>query len=214
MDGGALFRVRTEARTRVLTEMSEIRLHKNEVGGYAYNDVNTLITKIERALECQLFKNSADGIKGLTSDVGNALNDYKLTVHIKKRDVIAASREAAERASTDDSTVKQEINNNSDAQDEADWQNVFRLASVGFKEGIAEGITKIVRRDITNPILRTTDNSNFKSVDKYQIHQLFTAITEGVERPESSNIRRQFVNITGKIFDWRETVVTNIEWMA
>ena len=45
MDGGALFRVRTEARTRVLTEMSEIRLHKNKVGGYAYNDVNTLITK-------------------------------------------------------------------------------------------------------------------------------------------------------------------------
>ena len=44
MDGSTLFRVRTEARTRVLTEMSEIRLHKNKVGGYAYNDANTLIT--------------------------------------------------------------------------------------------------------------------------------------------------------------------------
>ena len=44
MDGRALFRVRIEARTRVLTEMSEIRLHKNKVGGYAYNDANTLIT--------------------------------------------------------------------------------------------------------------------------------------------------------------------------
>ena len=46
MDGGALFRVHREARTRVLTEMSEIRLHKNEVGGYAYNDANTLLTQI------------------------------------------------------------------------------------------------------------------------------------------------------------------------
>ena len=46
MDGGALFRVRTEARTRVLTEMSEICLHKNKVGGYAYNDANTLLTQI------------------------------------------------------------------------------------------------------------------------------------------------------------------------
>ena len=44
MDGGALFHVRTEARTRVLTEMSEIRLHKNEVGGYSYNNANTLLT--------------------------------------------------------------------------------------------------------------------------------------------------------------------------
>ena len=56
MDGGALFRVRTEARTRVLTEMSEIRLHKNEVGVYAYNCANTLLTQIEQILEHQLYK--------------------------------------------------------------------------------------------------------------------------------------------------------------
>ena len=75
-------------------------------------------------------------------------------------------------------------------------------------------ITKIVGRDITNPILRTTDNSNFNSVDKYQIHQLFTAITEGAERPDSSNTRQKFVNIAGKNFDWRETFMTNVEQMA
>ena len=44
MEIGALFRVCTEERTRVLTAMSEIRLHKNEVGGYAYNYANTLLT--------------------------------------------------------------------------------------------------------------------------------------------------------------------------
>ena len=51
---------------------------------------------------------------------------------------------------------------NSDAQDEADRQNVFCLADIRIKEGIAEVITKIVGRDITNPISRTTDNSDFK----------------------------------------------------
>ena len=76
-----------------------------------------------------------------------------------------------------------------------------------------EGITKIVERDITNPILRTTDKSDFKSVDQYQIHQLFTAITEGAEQLESSKIWRQFVNIAGTIFDWRETVESNVERM-
>ena len=91
IDSGALFRVHVEARTRVLTERSEICLHKNEVGGCAYNDANTLITQIERVLERQLFKDSADRIKVLASVVGNELNDYKLTVHIKKRDVLAAS---------------------------------------------------------------------------------------------------------------------------
>ena len=53
--------------------------------------------------------------------------------------MIAASRAAAKRASTDDITVEPEIDNNSDAQDEADRQNIFRLAVIGVKEGIVEG---------------------------------------------------------------------------
>ena len=109
MDNDALFRVHKEAGTRILTEMSEIRLHKNEVGGCTYNDVNTLLTQIERVLERHLYEDSADGIKGLLSDVSNALNEYKSTIYIKKRDVLAASRAAAERASTEDSNVEPEI---------------------------------------------------------------------------------------------------------
>ena len=72
-------------------------------------------------------------MKELTCAVGNALNDYKSTVHIKKRDVLAASRAAAEWAIIKDSTIEPEINTNSDAQDEADRQNVFRLTAIGFK---------------------------------------------------------------------------------
>ena len=59
-------------------------------------------------------------MKGLASDVSNVLREYKSKIHIKKRDVLAASRAAADRASTDDSTIEPEMTNNSDAQDEAD----------------------------------------------------------------------------------------------
>ena len=86
--------------------MSEIRLHKNKVVSYAYNNVNTILTQIERVLEERLFKDSAYRMKGLANDVCNALNNYKSTVHIKKRDVLAASRVDAERASTNNSTVE------------------------------------------------------------------------------------------------------------
>ena len=161
-----------------------------------------------------MYEGSANRMKGLVSDVSNGLNKYKSTIHTKKRDVLVASRAASKHTNTDDSTVEIEIANNSDAQDKANCQNVFRLAAIGINEGIAEGITKIVRRGITNPILRTKDNSNLKLVDQFQIHQLFTAIIEGLERPDSTNIRRQFVNNAGTILDWRETVVTNVECMA
>ena len=75
MGGGALFCVHTEARTRVLTEMSEIRLHKNKVGGYAYSDANKLIIQIKRVFEQQLFEDSADKMEGLARAVGNVLNN-------------------------------------------------------------------------------------------------------------------------------------------
>ena len=133
MDSGALFRVRTDARTRVLMEMLEFCLHKNVVGGYAYKDVNTLLTHIKRVLERQLYEDSAVRMKGLASNVINAINDYKSTIHIKKRELLAASRAASERANTNDRTVKPKIANNSDAQGEADQQNVFCLAAIGVK---------------------------------------------------------------------------------
>ena len=119
MDDGVLFCVRTAARARVLTEISELCLHKNEVGGYAYNDANMILIQIKQFLERQLYEDSSDGMKGLASNGNNVLNRYKFTILIKKRDVLAASREAAKHASTNNSTVNPEIANNSDAQNEA-----------------------------------------------------------------------------------------------
>ena len=50
---------------------------------------------------------------------------------------------------------------NSDAQDKADRQNTARLTATGVKEAIAAVITSIFGAQITNPILRTTDGSDF-----------------------------------------------------
>ena len=52
-------RVHTEARTRVLTEMSEICLQKKEIGGYAYNNANTMLTQIEQVLKRELSEDSS-----------------------------------------------------------------------------------------------------------------------------------------------------------
>ena len=140
--------------------MLETPLHKDKVGGYAYNDAITLLTHIGQVLEHQLYEDSADGIKGLASYIIIALNKYKSTIHIKKRDVLAASIAATNSAITDNITVELDITNNIYAQEKSDRQNVFHLAAIGVKEGIVQGITRIVGRDITKPILRTTDNSN------------------------------------------------------
>ena len=215
MEGGALFKVRSEAKDRVLAAFAAIDIRKNEVGGYAYNDANMLVTEIKRVLAEQLFEDSTDGMKGLLSTATNTLTEYKATISIKRKDVLKDSKDAAARlSSSSGTTVQPEIAINSDAQEEADRQNTYRLAAIGVKEGVAAGITKIVGKDITNPILRTSDGISFKSVDQYQLHQLITAITEGAERPEATTIRQQFVNIAGTVFDWRDTVAINVEKFA
>ena len=86
-DGGALFRVRSDAQARVKAQMQEILIHKNIVGGYEYKATVTLIKKINRVLEQQLFEESADGMVGLGSETPNTLTGYQSNVAINKIDI-------------------------------------------------------------------------------------------------------------------------------
>ena len=72
-DGGALFRVQSDAQARVKEQMQEISMHKNDVGGYEYNSALTLIKQINRVLEQQLSEESADGMVRHTSTIGSMM---------------------------------------------------------------------------------------------------------------------------------------------
>ena len=85
MEGGALFKVRSEAKEQVLAAFAAIDIRKNEVGGYAYNDANMLVTEIERILAEQLFEDSTDKMTGLLSTAKNTLTEYKVTSSIKRK---------------------------------------------------------------------------------------------------------------------------------
>jgi hypothetical protein len=151
-------------------------------------------------------------MKGLLSTAKNTLTEYKATISIKHKDVLRDSKDTADCQSISSGTpVQPEITTNSNAQEEADRQNTYQLAVIGVKEGVAAGITKIIGKDITNPILCTSDSISFKPVDKYQLHQLVTAITEGAERPEATTIIQQFFNIARMVFNWRDTVAINVK---
>ena len=51
MEGGVIFKVRSETKERVLVAFTVIDLRKNEVGAYyAYNNANTFVTEIKQVL--------------------------------------------------------------------------------------------------------------------------------------------------------------------
>ena len=210
-DGGAFFRVRTDAKARVKAQMQELSIVNNNIGGYEYNAAVTLLKQINRVLEHQLFKKSADVMVGLVSKIPNTLTRYKSNVAIKKRDVKKQSISKAAMDSTTDSVVAQEITTNYNAQDKADRQNTACLAAIGVKEAIAVEIMVIVGAHITNPILRMTDGSDFRTVDQYNLRQLLSAVTNEDKLPSVTENRQMMVDAMATSFDWRESVATNLE---
>ena len=55
---------------------------------------------------------------------------------------------------------------NKDAQEEANLQNVFWLACIGTKEGMAKEINARVGTSIMNPIMRHLDGLRMNKVDE------------------------------------------------
>ena len=176
MDNAALFSVRTEAAERIRLAMEQHKLPKDDVGGYRYNHVVTLVENIKGVLEDQYFENATDEMKGLLSETANELTDFNANVAIRAAEVKVASIAAAAVISTTGFVAVPHVLTNEDAQEEANRQNVFQLACVGDKEQMAKEITAKVGANITNPVLRHADRVRFKKVDEYKLHQLVTAV--------------------------------------
>ena len=100
LDCRALFCVCTDAQALVKVLIQELLIVKNDVGGYKYNVVVTLINHINCVLENQLFKELANGMVGIGSETPNTLTKYKSNVSIKKSDVKRQSIVEAQEASS------------------------------------------------------------------------------------------------------------------
>ena len=128
MEGGALFKARSEAKERVRAAFAAIDIHKHEGGGYAYNNGNTLTTEIERVLATeiervlaeQLCKDSTDGMTGLLSTAKHTLTEYKVTNSIKRKDGEQAemvSQETESAYATTESKGRSRIRHRSKSSD-------------------------------------------------------------------------------------------------
>jgi len=178
-----------------------------EVGRYAYNDANTLVTEIGRVLAEQLFEDSTDGMKGLLSTAKNTLIEYKSHISVKRRYILEDSQETADcLSSSSGTTVLPEITSNSDAQEEAGRMNTYRLAVIGVKEGVAEKTspTQSSERQMASAQIC----GRLPAPPAHHRHH------RRCKRPEATTIRHQFVNIAGMVFNWRDTVAINIKKIA
>ena len=120
-----------------------IKLPKDENGSYTHDDATLFLQRIQRELERQLNEYTSSGMKQLTSSTANELTRLKASVSVTWNGVLRASKTKAAKKYAE--TKKEEdktplITTRDDAREEADRQNVARLATIGVKEGIIKGV--------------------------------------------------------------------------
>ena len=77
MDRSA-FQVRDDTCVWVTAEISALKLHKNEDGGYVYDDALILEEQIKRVFEWQYYESSSNGMKGLLVDIPNSVKRHRV----------------------------------------------------------------------------------------------------------------------------------------
>ena len=102
-------------------------------------------------------------MQGLLSDTSNLLTKIKSTKtlleHPSSKNSVKSQqrRRVATTASTSTTTVHPHGTANTDAQEDADWQNMSCLAALGVNEGAVAGIATIIGKEITDATLRTSN---------------------------------------------------------
>ena len=83
---------------------------------------------------------------------------------------------------------------------------MFTQAATGTKEGVMEGIT-----NITDAIIRTSDGTNLKDINVYQLFELINVTFIINNQPKTLNIHDQLQDILGRTFNFQQKVVVNIK---
>ncbi len=106
---------------------------------------------------------------------------------------------ASKAAST---TTAPAITSQSEAQEEANRLNVINQSVIGTKEGVVKAVTKLVGSDITDAVLQTADGSNHKSIDDYMLCAVMAAAINGADRPSTTNVLEQLLEVINHTFDF------------
>ncbi len=158
--------------------------------------------------------NSGKGIAKLLEDGLNLLTNVKSTNIITANSVFKAAKTKADVASKAASTIiAPTITSQLEAQEEANHLNVINQSVIGAKEGVVKAVMKLVGSNITNAVLQTANSSNHKSIDDYTLFAVMAAAINGADRPSTTNVLEQLLEIINHTFDFQKKINVNMELM-
>ena len=168
----ACYMARATTKQQVLKGINKLTLHTNKHGQCMHDAILLIQKGIQRILVSQ-FNPSNPGKEGmvkLLDDGDNILTQVQSINPITAKSVLKLAKNRADTLSTmTGKSILPTITTQTEAQEEADRLNVINQSVIGAKEGVVKAISKLIRSNITDTILRTADGSNHKSIDDFML---------------------------------------------
>jgi hypothetical protein len=212
----ACFMARATTREHVHTSITKLMLLTNGGGQYNNEDATTFIAGIRRTL--RKTYNPGEPGNGMVKlcIAPNAVGRITSTSVATAMTVLDEARRtaaAASAVSTSNTIIAPAINSLSEAQDEADRIKLINQVVIGANEGTTEAILAKVGSDITDAVLRTADESDFKSIDDWQLKEVIATNFQGADCPNTADVLSHLLAIICFSFDFRKKASANMEFL-
>ena len=156
----------------------------------------------------RLLRSSTDGTN--PSMISAIKSTDAANIETILRDSAADARATQLASSTPTIVVPAAITTRPDAIDAADRANNLTQSVIGVKEGATEAVTAKVGARVTDTVLRTSDGTDYKSVDQYELFQLINAVMQAADRPRVREVRQQMVDTVATKFNFQQRFSDNV----
>jgi hypothetical protein len=205
----ACYSAQASTKAQVVAKIAKLLFKKNDNGQYTHDAIATLACGIERIMKGTY--NRCDAGKGMSGLLIQNAHGPKSNEAVTPEAVLKEAKEAAAKESKATGiTVTLAFTLCSEAQEEANRRNVAAQAMIGAKEGIVKALMALVGNNITNSVLHTSDG-DFKSVDKYTVHEVMQAAYENTGRPPMTEVLEQLIEVLYYTFDFCKKISANME---
>ena len=169
-----------------------------------HNAIRLVAKQVERVLPGQFNPTASDpGMAKLLEATSNILIDRKNMDSYNTNSVLQAARNVATAAATISATLLLIVLRPNAKH--------FTQAIMGAKEGVTEGILALVGSDITNTVLRSADDNDYKRIDEYSLAKLLAAAISGTDCPATTNVLDQLLKVITYVFDFCKKCSVNVE---
>jgi hypothetical protein len=205
----ACYSARALTKAQVVAKIANLSFKKKNNGQYMHDAIATLACGIECIMKGTY--NPCDARKGMRGLLIQNTYGPKSNKAVTPEAVLKEAKEAAAMESkATGTTVTPAFTLCSEAKEEADRCNVAAKAMIGVKEGVVEALMALVGTNITNCMLCTSDG-NYKSVDKYTVHEVMQVAYKNADRPPMADVLEQLIEVLHYTFDICKKISATME---